>query len=271
MKVGYLGPKGSFSEIAANTLYKDGLVAYPSLNSCFKALTNSKIDSAVVPIENTINGTITTTLDALFEHDVKINNETLLKIDHSILGVKNISLGNIDTILSHPSALVQCERYISKNMPNAKLIGVSSTSEAAKMVQDKNDPKYIAIGNEKISKLFDLLVLDKNIQDNKENYTRFISISNQDSPQTGDDKTSIIFYFEKNRPGTLYNALGIFSQKNINLTKIESRPTKKELGDYIFFLEFEGHRLDDDVSRALDEIKKIVAFVKVLGSYPKKY
>jgi len=156
-------------------------------------------------------------------------------------------------------------------MRNAKLVGVSSTSEAARVVQEKQDEHAVALGHEKSADLFDLVVLMRNIQDIEENYTRFISISKKDHDRTGNDKTSILFYFKKNEPGTLYHALKIFSKRNINLTKIESRPSKKELGDYIFFLEFEGHRADEKIHDSIEELQEITAFVKLLGSYPKKY
>ncbi len=272
-KIGYLGPKGTFSYEAAKVYSKDSnaeLVPYSTLHDILFAVDRDELEKGVVPVENSIEGTIGVVQDMLVkEVDLKICGELILPVHESLMGKKNIPLKDITEIYSHPQPLEQCRNWIRKNIPQAKLIPASSTAEAAKTISGSSVPGVCSIGPAGLAEIYGLKVLEKDITDYHDNTTRFIVLSKTDSKPSGSDKTSIVFSIIADRPGGLYSILGEFSSRGINLTKIESRPSKKALGDYFFFVDMEGHRTDGDVAQALSDIVNKVAFIKILGSYPK--
>lgn len=276
MKVGYLGPEGTFCE-EASLKYKgriEGksieLIPYDTTHDLLHAVNQGKLQEGVVPIENSIEGTVGVVLDVLVkEVDLKIKQEIILPITHYLLVRKNIKLSDITDVISHPQAIEQCREYLQKNLKKAKIHLAHSTANAAFQVAnaDKKD-KFAAIGTKAAAKLYGLKVIASNINA-KDNQTRFIVLANQDHKKTGKDKTSIVFSTIKDKPGSLHDILGEFAIRNINLTKIESRPSKKALGDYYFFIDMEGHRTDKAIADTFSEIKQKVSFKKVLGSYPR--
>ncbi|MFO7793156.1 MAG: prephenate dehydratase [Candidatus Saliniplasma sp.] len=256
-----LGPAGTYSEMAAES--------WPGGEVLLKDGPEEVIDHVkegglgVLPIENSINGTVLRTLDLLITNHVMIKGEIMSRIEHCIIGDK--SGGNIEKIVSHPQALAQCRIYLKDRFPDAKLQGVESTAEAVHIVRERCGTA--AVASERAAERYDLYVLESSVQDVKTNVTRFFVLDSEDAGMTGIDKTSIIFYVQ-NRPGALYDALGAFAREGINLTKLESRPSKQKLGDYLFIVDFKGHRKEDKVRSALKKLNEKTRYVKLLGSYP---
>ena len=265
MIIGTLGPEGSFSEKAAKQWNdKAELRYYDDILDTVDALLRDEVDCSIVPIENSLEGSITLTLDLLMEQQLKIVGEVIVQIRHCLLSKGR--LADLKILMSIPQALSQCKKYIKQNFKNIEVRTTLSTSQAAKLA---SEAKHIAaIASRESARIYGLEILDEDIQDANENFTRFIVIGRTTPPATGNDKTSLIVYLEKNRPGALYEILGEFANKGIDLTKIESRPTKKVLGDYLFYIDLKGHIEDRIIKDALERVKSKVGMLKVLGSYP---
>ena len=263
-KIGFLGPSGTYAEEAASKLVGE-LIAFNSVMEVMEAVKQGKVDIGVVPIENSIEGPVGVTLDLLaHDYDLKINGEIILPISHKLLINPRSSMQDIEMVYSHAQALSQCRKFIEKM--GAKPVATSSTSGAAEMV--KGQKNAAAIGTQKAADLYGLKIAAQDIPDYNDNSTRFIVVSKHDHEPTGHDKTSVVFSLIKDRPGGLYDVLGAFAKCNVNLTKIESRPSKKKLGNYIFFIDFQGHKADKEVKNILNNIKNKISYVKILGSYP---
>ena len=263
-KVAFLGPMGTFSHEAAS-LVSDNLVSYCSIQSVMSAVESGECIYGIVPIENSIEGSVNLTLDSLIHNfDLKIKNEIVIPINHNLLAAEDLAVEDIENAYSHSQALGQCQPYLERHgiTPHYTL----STAAAAKQVAETG--KDAAIGTLKAAELYGLKVIDTNIQENFNNETRFIVLDKEDSPVTGHDKTSISFSLFEDKPGGLYELLAFFAENNINLTKIESRPSKEGLGHYIFFIDLEGHRLDDTIKDILNDLDEKTSFFKILGSYP---
>lgn len=266
MIIGYFGPPGTFTEEAALTVEGEHK-AYKTINEVFQAVENSEVDCGVVPIENSIEGSVGLTLDLLaHDYDLKIKKEIILPISHNLLVNHDADIGDIKIIYSHSQALSQCRKFTESLKAEAR--SVTSTSAAAELIRGKKSAA--AISTKRAAKLNNLKIAASDIQDYKNNLTRFVTISFHDHIKTGKDKTSIMFSLSEDRPGGLYEILGVFSDENINLTKIESRPSKEKLGRYIFFVDFEGHREDQLIRNILNIIKSKVGYIKIFGSYPKE-
>jgi len=218
----------------------------------------------VVPVENSTEGAVNVTLDRLLDADVLITGEVTLDITHHLLS-RALDLAEIKVVCSHPQALAQCRGWLAAHLPDARAEEMSSTTASAERARE--DPTVAAIASEMAARLYDVPVLRARIEDNAANSTRFLVIGRQATPPTGRDKTSILFSM-KNEPGVLYSILEPFAQRRLNLTKIESRPTKRRPWEYVNFVDFEGHRDTDVVRAVLDEVKGRCQFLKVLGSYP---
>lgn len=274
-KIGYLGPEGTFSHDAAILYSKDNnqkteLMAFPTLHDILFAVDREEIDKGVVPVENSIEGTIGIVQDMLVkEVDLKICGEIILPVHEALMCKDNIPASSITEVLSHPQPLEQCRGWLRKNAPQAKIMPSSSTADAARTISSSDNKNACAIGPAGLAKIYGLKVIEKDITDYHDNSTRFIVLSKSDSNVTGNDKTSIVFSIIADKPGGLFSILGEFSDRDINLTKIESRPSKKALGDYFFFVDMLGHRKDKRISEAISDIVNKVAFIKILGSYPK--
>ncbi|MCH2304972.1 MAG: prephenate dehydratase [SAR202 cluster bacterium] len=269
-KLAFLGPIGSFSQEAAISYNKNlELLSCNSIPQVIEKVKNGLANEAILPIENSIEGSVTSTIDLLIqETKLKIKTEIVIPIEHCLLIKDETKLENIQHVYSHPQALSQCRKFLTDNIPNAELIASLSTSNA---VEEMKKSKYIsaAIANQKCASIYNVKVISKKISDNKNNYTRFIILSDRDNKNTGKDKTSICFDFSNDSPGILYMVLEKFAKQNINLTKIESRPSKTNLGNYIFLIDLEGHRSDEIVNKCFNQVKPLVSMFKILGSYPK--
>ena len=265
-QVGYLGPEGTFSQEATLNIVDNNteIVPYPNILNIFESLENDEIDEAIVPIENSTEGSVVITLDALTHFNIKIRGELELPIKHNLLVQKGKTLDDISVICSHQQAIAQCRHYINKI--NKQVHAMPSTANAARYVTELST--VAVIGNEILSKKYNLEILDENIQDYSNNVTRFVILgkSYQEIP-SGNDKTSIIISLNGDKPGGLYEILHEFVKENINLTKIESRPSKRGMGKYLFFIDMEGHYKEPQLSKTLMAIEQKVCMFKLLGSY----
>jgi chorismate mutase/prephenate dehydratase len=265
-KIAFLGPWATFSHQAAIKNFGSSgfFIPVSTAKEALKEVESGRADFAVVPVENSNEGSVNITLDVLVETELKICAEISLKIEQSFL-VKDPK-AQVLRIYSHSHALAQCQTWLGRNYPDAELIPVSSTAEAAKKAAKESSAA--AVASEAAGKIYNLFVLQKGIQDSRENFTRFFVIGKISTKPTGKDKTSLVFIV-KDRVGALYDTLGVFNKNKVSLTKIESRPTKKKAWEYLFFVDIEGHINDAKVSRALEGLKKHTVFIKTLGSYPK--
>jgi chorismate mutase/prephenate dehydratase len=264
--IAYLGPEGSYSYIAAFNQF-GSQVQYVSCNTLmevFQKVEHDDCDYGVVPIENSVEGAVTHTFDLLVDSDLKICRQRLLKISHCLLS-KTRDLKKIKVIYSVPTVFGQCRNWLFQNMPNAQQVFIDSTTQSAKMAASRKNSA--AIASSMASKLYKLPILKTNIQDIAHNTTRFLVISKQDVPPTGCDRTSVLFSI-RDKVGALHAMLTPFLRNGINLTKIESRPSKKKAWDYYFFVDFEGHREDKKVKKALKQLEGMCKYLKILGSYP---
>jgi chorismate mutase/prephenate dehydratase len=267
LKVGYLGPPATFTHEAAMRYFGHGAqyIPFRSISEIFDEVYKSRVDMGVVPVENSTEGVVSHTLDMFINYDLRISGEIIIPISHCLLS-KAFRKDDIRTIYSHSQAFAQCRNWLEKNMAHCAFIETKSTAEAAEMAL--KDEKAGAIAGENAGKIYDLNVLERNIQDTNDNSTRFLIIGKVEHKATGNDKTSILFSI-KDEPGTLYNMLAPFAKRGINLTKIESRPIKTKAWEYVFFLDLDGHISDKKVSEAIEELRKYCIFLKIAGSYPK--
>jgi prephenate dehydratase len=274
-KIAVLGPEGTFTEQAAlkyqnETREKAKLVFLSRINLIFEAVKRNKADKGILPLENMIDGSLGEVLDLLYHSNLKIIEEIVVPIHHCLASLPETSINRIKVVMSHPKALTQCSNFLRKK--NYELKETLSTAEAMREIKESRIKDAAAIGPELAARKYSLKVLAKNIEDNKGNVTRFIVISKKSARKEKGKKykTSIAIHPSKDRPGLLHDLLGKFAFNNINLTKIESRPTKFRLGEYVFYIDLEGHAQDKKVISAFKEIRKL-AEVKIFGSYVKKY
>jgi len=267
--IGFLGPLGTYSEEAALLYDKTADRLYPTITGVGEAVAAGEIDEGVVPIENSLEGPVTFTLDLLIaQPTLFIRGEIDLPIEHYLLARPGTVPAEIKVIYSHPQALGQCRQYLERNYPQAEQMASLST---VLCVTDSFESKVpaAAISPRRASELYDVDILDRGIQDVANNVTRFAVIGLSDHAPTGDDKTSMAFTLEKDSPGLLHRVLGEFADREINLLKIESRPTKQLLGEYIFLLDCVGHREDSPMKEALAALSDPISMLRILGSYPK--
>ena len=274
-KLLFLGPRGSYSDFAKNIFinaFKLNCVStnLKSISSIIKALKDEDNEDivAVIPIENSIEGIVRETLDNLSllkKEGYKIIAETTMGVEHALLGFAK-SKSEIKVVRSHPQALAQCKRYLQDNFPDSLIEEATWSNSAAVRSLVAEEPEAAAIGSVECAEMYDVPVIERNINDEINNQTRFILLGKFMSPQTGYDKTSITFSTE-NKAGALNKILTILEQHNINMSYIDSRPSKKELGEYVFYIDFAGHILDEKIQKAFEDIKPFVKMFYVIGSY----
>lgn len=266
LRVGFLGPRDTFAHQAATREFGSSVDfnSFKLIRDVFIGIANNTIDYGVVPIENSTGGTVHTTLDCFIEYDCRICSEILLPIHHALVG--NAPIKEIKRVYSHPQAFLQCDKWLNLNMPDVKRMEVDSTAQG--MQEARRDHEAAAIGSDIAAEEYDLEILAKDIEDNKDNTTRFLVISQTDNRASGDDKTSIMFSV-KDRPGTLLRVLQPFDRLGINLSKLESRPTKRRAWEQAFFVDADGHRDETRLAEAIEEIREHCDSIRVLGSYPR--
>ena len=261
MKLGFLGPKGTFSYEACLEYEKvDELLEYKTIKDTILALKNEEVSEVIVPIENSIQGGVTETIDSLIQNDnIYIKKELVIKINQNLIANKNYELKDIKEIYSHPQAIAQCREFIENNLKNVVIHQVSSTALAAKEIKEKDNCACIA--NKSCIEEYKLCLLKENIQENNSNETRFWVLSKK---QNKEGKKMSIIFSTKNKPGALHKVLGIFFENDINLSKIESRPAKTVLGEYIFLVDIEVNK---KTTNTLEKLKDECSYLKVLGKY----
>jgi len=266
LRIGYLGPGGSFSHTAAMLKFGQSVEYEPlaDILSIFDEVSKGHCDLGIVPIENTTGGGVIETLDALIDSDVKICAEVLMAIHHNLLA--NCPLEKIQKIYSKPEVFAQCRNWLSATFKEADTVPVASTAKAAQMVADESGAA--AIGSRVAAELYGLKIVCENIEDITNNITRFLVISREDAKPTGEDKTAILFS-TAHKAGALADVLDVFKKHSINLTNIESRPSKKRQWEYYFFMDFIGHRTDEQIRKGLEETGKYCLQLSILGSFPK--
>ncbi len=271
MRVAYLGPPGTFSEeaVARCDLATGEPVPFPSFADASRALRRGEVDGALLPIENSIEGSVGATLDLLVaEPGPLIRRELLVPVRQHLLARPGTRLEDVVRVLSHPQPFGQCRRFLHERLPRALQEPTLSTADAARKVA-AGDPGMAAIGSRAAATRYGLALLAESIQDVDENFTRFVLLAQADEGPSGADRTSIAFTLDRDRPGGLYEVLGEFASRGINLSKVESRPMKEALGHYVFFLDFEEHRLEPTAADALAGVRSRVHRLYLLGSYPR--
>jgi len=266
MRIAYFGLEGTFTHQAALKKFgeKSEYLHCKTIDNVFREVEKGRADYGVVPIENSTEGVVTHTLDMFVESNLKITSEILLDIHHYLLSTET-SLSKVKKIFSHPQPIAQCWNWIMDNLPDAKIVETDSTTAAVQRV--KTEKNAAAIGSLTAAGIYNIGVLAEKIEDYSENITRFLVIGNSFSNKTGQDKTSILLSI-KDKVGALHDILLRFKENNVNLTRIESRPSKRKAWDYIFFFDFIGHKDDEIVRDALVKLEKESVFLKILGSYP---
>lgn len=271
--LGYLGPTGTFSYIAALEYEKDikNIKEYKTIPAVLSAVRSGEVERAIVPIENSIEGSINTTLDILaFSDDLYIVAEHVLKIRQNLIAKPGVSESEITAIASHPQPIGQCSAMLNSDFANAEIIFTDSSAAAAELV-NASDGHVAMLGTAEAADLNGLTVLRPDCGDEENNSTRFVIVSKTPSRTvTENDRTSIVFSVS-HKPGGLFNALALFSVYDINMIKIESRPIKKQLGQYIFFVDIEGNAADEDIGHALKKLRTKAAMYRFLGSYQKTF
>lgn len=266
--VAFQGEHGAYSELAVYSFF--GAVAQPKpckdFSDVFKKVDEEETEYGVVPIENSIEGSVNQVYDLFLQYDLKVCGEMVLKIVHCLIANPETQLNSVKVIYSHPQALAQCRNFLEGL--GCELISTYDTAGSVKMIKERMMIEAAAIAGERAAEIYRMKILMRDIADNPNNYTRFFVLSKTEPPPSGNDKTSIIFS-TKHIPGALHKVLGDFAVRGINLTKIESRPTKQTPWEYNFYLDFEGHRNEKKCAEALEGLRTKSVFVKILGSYPK--
>jgi chorismate mutase/prephenate dehydratase len=267
LRVAYLGPEGTFSQLAARQLFGQAAAYWDAatIDGVFDAVAGGDASRGVVPLENSSEGSVSVTVRALLEGELVIERELVLEVSHCLL-TRAGSLPKIARVYSHPQALGQCGLWLRRNLPDVPTIQKSSTSAA--VLEALADPEGAALGSKLASELYGLPALCEGVQDDKANATRFVVIAKADAPPTGKDKTTLAFSLEDG-PGALRRALGAFEEAGLSLTRIESHPSREKAWGHVFLCDLEGHRTDASVAAALGRLRAICAWVKVLGSYPR--
>ncbi|HLI43103.1 MAG TPA: prephenate dehydratase [Acidimicrobiales bacterium] len=272
-RVGFFGPRGTFTEEALMSLPELAVaehVPYPTIPDVLRAAEDGEVELGIVPIENSIEGTVSAALDHLvFDSELLIQLEVVLDIHLQLLAAPGTTLEQVRSVVSYPHASAQCRRFIRERLGDAEVRAANSTADAARLVGEERPPCSAAIAPRLAGELYGLVTLAEGIEDFGDNQTRFLAVApHRVPPATGHDKTSIVCFQAADHPGSLHEILGQFSARSLNLTKIESRPTKRSLGDYCFVIDLEGHVSDEVVGDCLRELHSALPACKFLGSYP---
>ena len=267
MRIAYLGPQGTFTQTAALKYFGHSIEAVDisSIDLVFREVASGSCRFGVVPIENSIEGTVNQTLDVLINSNLKICGEIELKI-HQHLMSKAIDVSNVDIVFSHQHSFAQCRRWLNIHMTDIERKAVTSNAEAARLASEQVNSA--AIAGESAAELYELTILEKNVEDEPDNTTRFLIIGSVDVPASGHDKSSLLFSMPS-KPGALLKMLACFAENSVNLTRIESRPSRKSMWEYVFFVDVDGHIEDAAVAAAIRKLESETSITKILGSYPK--
>jgi chorismate mutase/prephenate dehydratase len=267
LRIAHLGPNGTFSHLAAMRQFGRSaeFLPYEDIPAVFAAVERGEADYGVVPVENSTAGMVSTTLDLVVDSPLVVHGEILMEVHHQLLG-RAPDLSDVRVVYSHTQALAQCNDWLRRQLPGARLESVSSTSRAAQLAAQ--DEHAAAVANVLAAEIYGLSILRKNIEDARVNQTRFFLLSERPADRTGEDRTSLVFAV-KNESGALVDALSALAKAGINMTKIESRPSRRGTWEYHFFVDCEGHKDDPRVGGALEKVEERCHFFRILGSYPR--
>ncbi len=267
LDIAYLGPEGTFTQNAALKHFGHSVTttSLDTIDEVFREVESGACHYGVVPVENSTEGVINHTLDMFMQSTLQICGEVELRIHHHLLSHAT-DISSVKKVYAHQQALAQCRRWLDANLASAERVAVNSNAEAARIVASESD--VAAIAGDSAAEFYQLEYLQRNIEDEPENTTRFLVIGHQNTPPSGDDKTSILFS-TPNKSGALYHLLGAFAEVGISMTRIESRPSRQSMWDYVFFVDIEGHMQDQNIAMALKTLKQRASVVKLLGSYPR--
>lgn len=267
VKVAYLGPEGTFTQQAALKHFGESAISMPmaAIDEVFREVEAGAVNYGVVPVENSTEGVVNHTLDSFMDSSMHICGEVVLRIHHHLLISSTTRQDKVSRIYSHPQSFAQCRKWLDAHYPHAERVPVASNAEAAKLI--RTEWHSAAIAGDMAAKLYDLEKIAEKIEDRPDNSTRFLIIGNQDVPSSGTDKTSIVVAM-RNQPGALHDLLEPFHRHKIDLTRLETRPSRTGVWNYVFFIDFKGHHEDPVVEAVLEEIRLRCAELKVLGSYP---
>jgi len=266
-RVAFQGVSGAYSEEAARQFFGPEVETVPcrTLEDVFLAVEGGDADRGMLPVENAVAGSVSQSYELLMEHDLRVCAETILRVHHMLLALPGAALDELKRVRSHPQALAQCERYLARH--GLEPTPAFDTAGSARDLAEHPEPGTGAIASALAAELYNLEILDRGIEDLPFNYTRFFILGLEDPPRSQHSKTSLVFT-TRHQPGALYDSLGEFARRNINLTKIESRPRRNQPWQYLFYLDFEGHWQDPECEAALMGLLRRSSFVKLLGSYP---
>ena len=265
--VAYQGIPGANSEIAVHQHFGADVEGFPcpDFNHLFSALQAERVDYSLLPVENALAGSVSGAYELMLDHDVRIQAEVILRVHHNLLANPGVSLSDVEVVRSHPQALAQCERYLQRH--HLESVSWYDTAGSARDLSESPQSNMGVIATELAAELYGLEVLARHIEDEPYNYTRFLLMGHGDPAPSDYNKTSIVFA-TRNRPAALYECLGEFAKRGLNLTKLESRPRRNRPWEPLFYLDFEGHWHDEDCQAVLTQLLQLASFVKMLGSYP---
>jgi prephenate dehydratase len=266
-KAAFQGERGAFSEDAVITFFGDiETIPCKSFSNVFETVLKDEADFGMVPVENSQAGSINEIYDLLLDYPLNIFGEINMRINHCLVALPGENLAEIKVVYSHPQAISQCQEFLNKL--NVEIVPGYNTAGSAKRIKEENTKGQAAIASKRAAQIYELVILAADIETNPHNYTKFFIISKKKAKRAAKNKTSLVFS-TKNMPGTLYHILGAFASRNINLSKLESRPSKDTPWEYVFYVDFEGHIEDKICQEALAELKGKTSFLKILGSYPR--
>ncbi len=267
MKVAFQGEPGAYSEQAIFNYFGE-VKTHPceSFEAVFESVASGDCGAALIPIENSLAGSIHQNYDLLLRYDLPIGGEYFLRVQHCLIAFPGVEKNELRRVISHPQALGQCTAYLRAS--NVKVEPVYDTAGSVKMLKESGDKTTGAIASHRAADIYGMQILEEDIEDNAENYTRFLAIQREPIKPKGESKTSIVFTL-KNQPGALFKALSVFALRDIDLTKIESRPLQGQPWDYLFYIDFVGAAHEEKVRRALDHLGELALMLRVLGSYPR--
>ena len=262
--ISFQGERGAYSEAAAKSFFDNiETIPFATFAEILESTSKGNSEYSILPVENSLEGSVGESYDLLYSTSLNVTGEIYHRVEHCLIGIGKLE--DVDTVYSHPQALGQCRKFIEKH--NMKTIPAYDTAGSVKIIKELNKKNCACIASKTSSSIYNMPIISENIANNSNNYTRFLILSKKESTQTENDKTSIIFSI-KHEPGSLFRIIENFHKNNVNLTKIESRPTKSNTWEYNFYVEFEGNAKNSKISEMLEKIKQESLFMKVLGSYP---
>jgi len=268
--VAFQGESGAYSEAAAISYFGDTIIPVPceSFEHIFDEVTAGEVDQGLIAVENSLGGSIHRNYDLLLRYNLSIVGEVQHRVAHMLMVLPGVKATDVQQIYSHPQALAQCEHSITRYFPNAKRVVTYDTAGSAKMLREQNLTNSAAIASSRAAEIYEMAVLQADFEDDPENYTRFLVISREPVKPEGDAKTSIV-YSLPNQPGALFKSLAVFALRDIDLTKIESRPLQGQRWQYFFYLDFIGSQYEPHCQNALNNLQELTSYFRILGSYPR--